>query len=144
MPIFSQHEHELLSELLSTGVEFVIIGGAAVVLYSADRPRLDLDLLISQDDANLHRLLDIELQWLTFKERHVNQLKQAGAKIQDTERGVDFVTDILGVSALDVLSTKALIEADGLLLPLIAKDLLIANKKAVGEPKDLEDLARLT
>lgn len=143
MPIFTDRERELLSEFLDNGIEFAIIGGAAVVLHGCDRARIDLDLLISQESKNLNRLRNVSLRWLTFRDRHIEEFGCVGAKMQDHERGIDIVTDIAGVTASEVLATCTTIEADGLQLPVIDKDLLIANKKAVGEPKDLQDVERL-
>jgi predicted nucleotidyltransferase len=143
LPIFTKLERELLSEFLDNGIDFAIIGGAAVVLHGHHRRRNDLDLLISRDTENLNRLRNVNLRWLTFKDRHIEEFGRVGAKMQDRERGVDIVTDIAGVTASDVFATHSTIEADGLQLPVIAKDLLIANKKAVGEAKDLSDIENL-
>ncbi|AFL54186.1 hypothetical protein CO676_11970 [Sinorhizobium sp. BJ1] len=60
--------------------EFVIVGGAAVNGQRAStggRDR-DLDLLLRQTDANLERLIDVQLNWLRFNDTRIaNSRKRA-------------------------------------------------------------------
>jgi hypothetical protein len=140
--IFKPHEHKLLSEFINNGIDFLVIGGGAVVLHGHERPRPDLDLLLSQDDANLERLAYVDLTWLRFKRKLIDDFKKPNARIEHLH--VEILTVITGVSAGEAFATKILVSADGLDIPVLSRELLVANKKVVGREKDLEDIEALS
>ncbi len=48
---------EILCVLVDKGVQFVVAGGAAVVLHGIQRMTLDLDIAVSLDQTNLRRFI---------------------------------------------------------------------------------------
>lgn len=51
------HLIEILCVLVDKGVQFVVAGGAAVVLHGIQRMTLDLDIAVSPDQTNLRRFI---------------------------------------------------------------------------------------
>jgi hypothetical protein len=56
---------------------------------------------------------------------------------------IDILTSVSGVSFDVAWKNRANIELDGLLLPVIGREELIANKLACGRPKDIADAVAL-
>ena len=51
------HLIDILCVLVDKGVQFVVAGGAAVVLHGIQRMTLDLDIAVSPDQTNLRRFI---------------------------------------------------------------------------------------
>jgi hypothetical protein len=51
------HLVEILCILVDRGVQFVVAGGAAIVLHGIQRMTLDLDIAVSPDQTNLRRFI---------------------------------------------------------------------------------------
>jgi hypothetical protein len=56
---------------------------------------------------------------------------------------VDLLTSITGVRFEEAWPARDEVEIDGLRLPVIGREHLIRNYRAVGRPQDLADVARL-
>ncbi|MCX6985326.1 MAG: nucleotidyl transferase AbiEii/AbiGii toxin family protein [Lentisphaerae bacterium] len=51
------HWEDVLSSLAESGIEFVIIGGAALSLHGISRTTLDIDIKISSKEGNIRELI---------------------------------------------------------------------------------------
>ena len=137
---------DLLAEFVRCEVRFILLGGHAVGFHAKPRATKDLDLLISAADGGLKRAA----QALDAFGAPVNVVK-AVRVLGPTEvafMGVPPVrVDIL--RSVDGIDTELAIEraqsanVGGLVIPVIALDDLIANKRAAGRPQDLADVAVL-
>ncbi len=56
---------------------------------------------------------------------------------------IDITTKIHGVDFEDAWKTRQTVQIEELTIPVLAKDFLLINKKAVSRPKDLADIAWL-
>jgi hypothetical protein len=56
---------------------------------------------------------------------------------------IDIITSIDGVRFEDAYPRRLTAQIDGLQVPVISRDDLIANKRATGRTQDLEDVERL-
>lgn len=140
---FKDHEVELITALIESEIEFVIIGGAAVSLHGYKRPRDDLDLLIADRPINIDRLSDVQLNWVKFKPKNVAKLKEPGAIFTHQACGIDIVKQIAGVPADTVFKNLVFKTATGLNLPVISLHDLVQSKRAVGDEKDVIDIHNL-
>ena len=57
---------------------------------------------------------------------------------------IDLLTSIDGVTFDEAWPNRMLVELDGLIVPVIARDELKRNKEATGRPKDRQDLKLLS
>jgi hypothetical protein len=55
----ASHLIEILCVLVDKGVQFVVAGGAAVLLHGIQRMTLDLDIAVSPDQTNLRRFISV-------------------------------------------------------------------------------------
>lgn len=148
------HPDKLLYALVARGIDFVVVGGIAMVGHGSARPTADLDICYATDAANLDAL------------GHV--LTELGATLRGIDEPTPFVPDGRTLRQTSILTlTTPLGEIDLLVSPagspayaqlraraeritigdvtfLIASlDDLESMKRAAGRPKDLLDLEEI-
>jgi len=138
------------------GVDFVVIGGIAVIAHGHPRNTRDIDFVAATDRANLGRLsaalreLDAQL-WgvdahLLGIELDPDTLANgANFTLTTSAGGLDFFNAVPGGVPYEDLRARALIvELSGLTIRIAGRDDLIRMKQAAGRPQDIDDIAALT
>ena len=137
---------DILSIFNEEKVEYLVVGAYALAAHGLPRATGDIDLWISRDERNAYRV------W--------GSLTKFGAPLSDLEESdfsspgmvyqigvapnrVDILTSIDGVEFNDAWKQRVEVNIEGLLVFVISRAHLIANKKAVGRPQDLADINRL-
>jgi predicted nucleotidyltransferase len=144
----------LLVRLADGGVDFVVIGGIAVVAQGHIRTTRDLDITYATSPANLDALgrtlvaLDARLRGVTEVVPFVpdgRTLRGAELLTLETEVGsLDLLASPPGAPAYDELKRRAEpIEIDEREVLIAAIPDLVAMKRAAGRPRDLEDIEAL-
>jgi predicted nucleotidyltransferase len=138
------------------GVDFVVIGGLAVIAHGHPRNTRDIDFVAATDRTNLQRLsaalrelraelwgvdthlLGIELDPDTLASgANFTLITDAG--------GLDFFNEVPGGVPYEDLRARALVvELSGLTIRIAGRDDLIRMKQAAGRPQDIDDIAALT
>jgi hypothetical protein len=137
---------EMLSALSVAGVEFLVVGAHALAAYGRPRATGDLDIWIRRSPENAGRayealrafgapLFDLTLEDLE-KPDNVFQIGVVPCRI-------DLLTSISGVDFDVAWANRTFLKIDGLPVPCIGRSDLLANKRAVGRPRDLADIAEL-
>jgi hypothetical protein len=144
----------LLEVLTDAGVEFVVIGGVALVLRGSDRVTVDLDLCYSRRDQDLKRLAQALAP-------HHPRLRGAPADLPflwdeltlrsglnftlTTDLGdVDLLGEVTGVGSFDAVASGASpLELGRIRVQVMDLDALERSKRAAGRAKDLLDLAAI-
>ena len=139
------------------GIDFVVIGGVAVIGHGSTRTTQDVDFVASTDADNLARLeaalrelgaqlwgvdahlLGIELDARTLAEGgNFTLVTRAG--------GLDFFNEVPGGAPYEQVCERSVLVdlGDGLEIRVAGISDLIAMKRAAGRPRDLQDIATLT
>jgi predicted nucleotidyltransferase len=135
-------------------VDFVVVGGVAVIVQGGARVTKDLDICYATDRANLSRLGDVLVE-LGARLRGVEEdlpFVPDGRTLQHTqmltlttrEGDIDLLVDPEGSPGYKSLRRKASrVELDGVVVLVASIDDMIAMKSATGRPQDLVDLESL-
>ena len=145
---------ELLRRLTAHGVDFVVIGGIAMVAHGSSRLTQDLDVCYAPDAANL-RALGESLLELKAQLRGVDEdvpfvpddrsLRRTQILCLDTDAGpLDVLLAPPGAPSYDQLRANAdRIEIAGIRVLVASLDDLAAMKRAANRVKDILDLEEI-
>lgn len=142
----------ILQRLVARGVDFVVVGGIAVVLHGSARLTQDLDISFASDDTNLEQLGAVLIE-LGAKLRGVDEpfvpdartLRRASILCLETDLGViELLAQPDGAPPYGELRARADRFSLGDFAVLVASiEDLIAMKRAAGRNKDLADIDEL-
>lgn len=137
---------DLLAAFVASGAKFVIIGGYAVIFHGRPRSTKDIDIFVAIDPENRARVAEALASFGAAP-----NVVEAARNLKASEvvffgispLRVDILGSASGVEFDDVLSHAAQTSLDGVPVRIISLDDLIANKRASGRARDLEDVAEL-
>lgn len=141
----SPHYKELLQLLNEFEVEYLIVGGFAVMKYGEPRYTKDLDVWVHNSRENSIRVVEALKKFgapldhdgvtsETFTEKQiVYQIGIAPVRI-------DILTEITGVEFSNAWKKRVASTFFGVPVHFISLDDLAANKRALGRSSDLKDL----
>jgi predicted nucleotidyltransferase len=141
------HYKELLQLLNEFEVEYLIVGGFAVMKYTEPRYTKDLDVWVHNSRQNSLRVVDAlkkfgapldhdEVTAETFTD------KQVVYQIGIAPVRIDILTNITGVRFPAAWRKRVESTFFGIPVHFISLDDLVANKQALGRSSDVEDLKR--
>jgi hypothetical protein len=137
---------ELLALFRSHGVEFLVVGGHAVAFHGSPRLTEDLDLFVRPDVANGKRIVDA-LRAFGFGSLDITAddfvADDRVIQLGRTPNRVDLITRLYGVDFADAWQRRVSAEIDGADVWMIARDDLVANKRATGRAQDIADAEAL-
>ena len=144
----------LLRRLVAHGVDFVIVGGMAMVLHGSARLTRDLDICYSTDPANLDALGAAMVE-LGARLRDVSQdvpfvpdastLRRTTILTLDSDDGrIDLLASPAGAPPYPQLRERATRTTfDGRAILIASLDDMEAMKRAAGRPRDLLDVEEI-
>jgi hypothetical protein len=137
---------ELFEFLNAHKVEYLLLGGYAVIAYGYVRNTSDIDVVISDGEENAGRLMkaladfgfgETELRADLFTEPD-SVVRMGVEPIK-----IEILNYLKGVDFSDAYSRRKSVRVEDICIDLIALPDLLANKRAVGRPKDLVDAGEL-
>jgi hypothetical protein len=144
----------LLGRLAHAGVDFVVVGGVAVVVQASPRFTRDLDICYATDAPNLERLgsllvsLEARLRGIEDDIPFVpdgRTLRPTQMLTLTTREGdLDLLVDPPGSPGYPALRRRAdVVELDGASVRIASLEDLIEMKRATGRPQDEIDIESL-
>ena len=137
---------EMLSVLSDAEAKFLVVGAHAVAAYATPRATGDIDIWIGASTENGEKVWAALLAFGAPLEALApddlaseDLLFQIGV----APSRIDILTSIEGVVFDDAWPRREIVEVAGVNVPIIGKEDLIANKRAVGRHRDLADLEEL-
>ncbi len=139
------HYRELLQLLNEFEVEYLIVGGFAVMKYGEPRYTKDLDVWVHNSSENSVRVIaalkkfgaPLEHDGITAETFTGSQVVY---QIGIAPVRVDILTEITGVQFPDAWRRRVASTFFGLPVHFISLDDLVTNKQALGRSSDLQDL----
>jgi hypothetical protein len=146
--IFNQDFQDFLKVFSTYDVEYILIGGYAVILHGYNRTTGDLDIWVKRSKENYKK---IQIAFSEFG------LPGSAVTLDDFLYNdsidvftfgrppvcIDIMTKVKGLQFDKVYPESILFEIDDLSVRLISYSNLIASKKASGRYKDLNDIEKL-
>jgi hypothetical protein len=137
---------ELLKHLNANGVEYLIVGGYAVIEYTEPRFTKDLDVWIHAESENAERVFRALVEFGAplagmspadfAEEGFVFQIGVAPIR-------VDILMSIDGLTFAQAWPNRQIVDFDGVSAWIISRTDLITAKRAAGRPQDLLDAENL-
>jgi hypothetical protein len=139
---FAQDFAEMLRELSVAGAEFLVIGAHALAAYGHPRNTKDFDIWVRPSNENAQRVWRALVQFgAPLDELTVDDLKVPGTIFQmgRPPHRIDILTSISAVTFDEAWPNRIEARIGGDAYPVIGKNELIRNKRAVGRDHDIAD-----
>jgi hypothetical protein len=137
-------------------VDYVVIGGIAVIAHGHTRNTRAVDFVAAVDGANLRRLAGAFRELgarLSGTDAHLLDVdvydpktlgNGANFTLETDAGGLDFFSEVPGAAPYDKMRERALaIDLGGLVIRVAGLDDLVRMKQAAGRPQDIDDIAAL-
>jgi hypothetical protein len=129
-------------------VRYIMVGGIATRFHGYNRATDDVDIWIEDTLANRQNLREafIELGYGDYVSIETMQFIPGWTSFYAAGVELDIMTDMKGVeneSFETCLAQASVSNLEGVLVPFLHINHLIANKKAVNQPKDQMDVIQL-
>jgi hypothetical protein len=145
MNILVKEHKEMLLMLTKHEVEFMLIGGYAVIYYGYGRTTEDMDIWLKPDNDNKLKLLKA-LNEIGIIEAHLNELSKIDftkvnvLSIGEKPYKIDFLTKIMGVEYIEAEKQKKMLPLSDKYVSVIHFKHLIINKLLSNRPQDKADV----
>jgi predicted nucleotidyltransferase len=137
---------EMLAAFAAGGVRYLMIGGHAVSLHARARTTKDLDLWIDPARDNVARACEA-LRAFGIPDELVHELEVAAPSdivwFGRAPARVDLLQEVPALAFAEAWANRVTIDLGGVAVTVIGRDDLMRNKRAVGRPQDLRDVAAL-
>ncbi|PKD43915.1 nucleotidyltransferase [Rhodohalobacter barkolensis] len=144
--MLSKEFKEFAKLLNDQKVEYLLVGGYAVVLYGYVRYTGDIDFWINPTEENANRIVEVLDRFgfgslnLTIKDfTKDDQIIQLGYP----PNRIDIITSVTGLTFTECYPKRKSFSIEGVEVQTISLEDLKKNKKAAGRYKDLDDLENL-
>lgn len=146
--IFNDDFRDFIQALNNHEVEYILVGGYAVILHGYRRITGDMDIWVHRTRANYIKITrafaEFGLSLFDMTEENFMNLEYADVfSFGRPPFGIDILTKLKGVEFEDAFPQAQVFNESGLMIKFIHLNNLIQAKKAAGRHKDLDDLEKL-
>ncbi len=137
---------EMLQCLLEENVRFLLVGAYAVAVHGFPRATKDIDFFVWATPENAANLVRALAKFgAPLHDISEADLSSEGVVFQigNSPRRIDIITNISGVKFEQAYANKTTISIEGIEVPVISLEDLIANKRASARTQDLADVEKL-
>ena len=137
---------EMLSALSAEDAEFLLVGAHALSAHGVPRATGDLDIWVRPTEPNARRVFRaLESFGAPLRDLTIDDLTKPDTVFQIgvPPNRIDLLTGLSGLNFESSWNRRIMTPLDQLSVPVLSRVDFVANKKAVGRPKDLSDLALL-
>ncbi len=147
--IFHEDFEDFILALNKFNVEYMIIGGYAVILNGYNRTTGDLDIWVKKTRDNYRKLITAfgEFGLSIFDMTEENFLNNPRFDVFSFGRSpvsIDLLTKVKGLEFDESYAASKLFNVEGISVQLIDFRDLIKSKKASGRAKDIDDIENLS
>ncbi|MDD3876507.1 MAG: hypothetical protein PHT69_07780 [Bacteroidales bacterium] len=145
--LFESHK-EFLRELCKGNVNFILVGGYALIYHGYVRGTGDMDIWLEPDNENKIKVLSI-LEKLKFSKVSINKLSKLDFKemvafhFGDPPEKIDFLTKLSGIQFKEAYKNCNYLDLDNHKIPILRLEDLITNKLMSNRIKDMADVEEL-
>jgi hypothetical protein len=147
--IFNDDFREFIQAMNNHNVEYILVGGYAVILHGYRRVTGDMDIWVNRTKENYLKLTQ------AFQEFGLPIFDMTESKFLDIETAdvfsygrppvsIDIITKLKGVEFNEAYPQAQIFNEEGLMIRFLHLNNLIEAKKAAGRHKDLDDIEKLT
>lgn len=135
---------DVCGALNAAGARYLVAGGTACVLYGYVRATTDVDILVDPTPENAARILDglAAVGYGFARDFAARQIIESPITVIGDDPAVDIFHGLWGVSYASAAPNAVLVYVDGVAVPLLSLDDLIASKQS-GRPLDQADAEAL-
>jgi hypothetical protein len=146
--IFYPDFREFLSALNTQKVRYLLVGGYAVIFHGYSRTTGDMDIWIDRTEENYVNLLQAfkDFKMPVFDMTLENFLAVDQFEVFRFGRkpvAIDIMVKMADLDFSQCYDRVAFFEDDGIIIPVVSINDLIAAKKLAGRNKDLDDIEHL-
>jgi len=137
---------EMLAALSDAGADYLVVGAHALAAHGIPRATGDLDIWVRPTSENAARVwAALEGFGAPLHALELQDLHSPGVVFQIgvSPNRIDIFTSISGVAFDDAWRNRITVTVSGQDVPTIGRDDFIRNKKTIGRPRDLADVAEL-
>ena len=139
---------DFLNALNNCNVEYIVVGGYAVIAHGYHRTTRDIDIWVNKSKKNY---LSLRKAFAIFGMPVFDMTEDAFLNEEfdvfsfgRTPLQIDIITELKNAHFREAFSNSVIKEMDGIKIRFLHLNDLIAAKKAAGRHRDLDDIEKLT
>ena len=146
--IFNEDFTDFINSFNKKGVEYILVGGMAVILNGYNRTTGDMDVWVKKSAENYERIVrafhDFGMPVFDMtKEKFLGDQFDVWSFGRDPVR-IDLMTDVKGLDFDDALSNAQYFTENNVAFRFLHIDTLIKAKQASGRHRDMDDIEQLS
>lgn len=146
--LFNEHFRDFIKALNENKVDYVLVGGMAVILHGYVRGTGDMDIWVNKTSENYKKLVKAFTQFgmpvfdMNEKAFLGDEFDVWGIGVQPVR--IEVMTTVKGLNFEETHKMAKTYDENNLEIKFIHLDHLIQAKKAAGRFRDLDDIEQLT